>query len=211
MIKTIILLFGFLFFVSCGKSGGGSNDGQTGTDLSLSEISTDAPVPQAALNFEVRAETSGFNGTQQSKIDEAADLIKKVVSSEEFKNKVLNHTYKGKKTYVDNSGLSNAEIYKKIIEGSEKLSPSRDNEMDLDLETYYTSANVVGYTLPNVMRIWMNTKYLNSRPAWNVTTNMMHEWLHKLGFVHDQKHNPSRPYSVPYAIGYLVRDLAKKM
>lgn len=211
MFKTLSLLFVFLFLASCGKSGGGSGaNSSKGDSVQLEEI-TAAGVPQAAYNFDVNVKLDNFDATQEDKVLQAADLIKKVVATEEFKNEILNHTYNGKKMFVDNGGLSNAEIYKKILEGSEKLRPGTDNEMDLDLEVFRRSDDTVGYTFPNVIKVWMNAKFLNKNAAYKVTTNMMHEWLHKLGFKHSRNRTPSRPFTVPYAIGYLVARIAKKI
>jgi hypothetical protein len=211
MFKTLSLLFVFLFLASCGKSGGGTTSSSVkGDSIQLDEISGSG-VPQAAFNFDVNLKLDNFDSTQEDKVLEAADLIKKVVATEEFKNEILNHTYKGKKMFVDNGGLTNAQIYKKILEGSEKLRPGTDNEMDLDLEVFRRNDNTVGYTYPNVIRVWMNAKYLNKNAPYKVTTNMMHEWLHKLGFKHSRNRTPSRPYTVPYAIGYLVAKIAKKL
>lgn len=217
MLRTLSLLFVFLFLASCGKSGGGgsssSGTGATtnGDTVSLEEISTNDVVPSAALNFDVQLKMNGFEANHEDKVLEAAELIKKVVATEEFKNAILNHTYKGKKTFVDNGGLSNAKIYKKILEGSEKLNPGKDNTMNLTLVSYFESKNTVGYTYPSVMKVWMNRKYISEYAPARITTNMMHEWLHKVGFKHDVKKTPNRKYSVPYAVGYLVADLAKKM
>ena len=208
--KTLSLLVAFLFLASCGKSGGGSG-GSAGDAVSLDEIQSGGPVPSAALNWNVNLAMDNFNGTQTDKVSKAAELIKKVVASEEFKYRVLNHTYKGEKTFVDNGGMSNAEIYKTIIEGSEKLRPGVDNEMDLDLEVYREANATVGYTYPNVIRVWMNSKFLNANKPYKVTTNMMHEWLHKLGFKHAAKKTANRSKSVPYAVGYLVSKIASKM
>jgi hypothetical protein len=83
--------------------------------------------------------------------------------------------------------------------------------MDLELEIFNRNDTTVGYTFPNVIRVWMNSKFLNKYNAANVTTNMMHEWLHKLGFGHAYENTPTRKYSVPYAIGYLVAKIAKKI
>jgi hypothetical protein len=209
-LKTLSFLFLIFTLVSCGKSGSNGSGGDSGDFISLDEISTQAPVPQGALNFDVALNFQGFTRTQQDKILTAAELIKKVVASEEFKNKVLNHKFKGKKTFVDNGGLTNAQIYKKIVEGSEKLRPGVDNTMNLDLVQYRASNNVVGYTYPSTIEVWMNAMFLNRNSPAKVTTNMMHEWLHKLGFTHSFKPTSSRQYSVPYAVGYLVARLAKK-
>jgi hypothetical protein len=170
------------------------------------------PVPNDAITFETNITTYKFTSAGERKIDKAAALIKEVISSEEFKKKVLNHKVNGKKTFVDNQGLTNLQIYKRILAGSEKLKPAKDNEMDLEVQLYTdNSSNTVGYTYPSRNRVWMNSKYFNQNTPALVTTNMVHEWLHKLGFKHDAKSTPTRKYSVPYAVGYIVRDLAKQL
>lgn len=215
MFRSYFFLFICLFFISCGKSGGGGSGSQNqnadydiGSETELSDTST--PAPTAAQTWDVNVKFVKFSKDQQDKVLDAADLIKQVIASDEFKNRVINYTYKGKKTFVDNGGLSNLEIYKKILEGSEKLNPGKNNTMDITVETYYVSANVIGYTLPSVNKIWMNTKYLNNFTPVQVSSNMVHEWLHKLGFKHAYESTASRPYSVPYAIGYIVKSLAAK-
>lgn len=176
----------------------------------------DAPyeteVPsQSTLGFDVSLKLENFNREQEEKVLKAAELIKKVIVSEEFKEAILNHTFKGEKTFADNNGLTNAQIYQKIVEGSEELNPGADNKMDLDLQVYFEDTRTVGYTRPSVFRIWMNSKYLDKNGPAEVTTNMMHEWLHKLGFKHELKHSHRRMNTVPYAIGYIMERLAKKM
>lgn len=216
--KTFSIIFLFLFFVSCGGSGGGGNTPGASTQAGIETSSSSSPsnqdtgpVPTAADTFEVNARLFGFSVNQEEKVHQASELIKQVVASQEFKNRVLNHKYKGKKTFVDNNGLTNAQIYSKILEAAEKVAGGgANNTMDLELELYTDSTNVVGYTLPSVVRVWMNTKYFNGFKPYQVAGNMFHEWLHKIGFGHDYEATASRPYSVPYAVGYIIRDMAKK-
>lgn len=211
MTRTFSFLFLFLFFVSCGK--GGSGNGSS----SLAEV-TDAEIassvaPIQAQTFEINANLSGFDRTHEDKIYRAFELIKRVIASDEFKRRVLGKTYNGKKQFVDNDGNSNADVYRKILNASEKLTPGNNNTMDLDLESYYVGANVIGYTMPSIRTIFMNKKYLSksSFKENQVAMNVIHEWLHKLGFKHAQKNSASRPHSVPYAVGYIMRELVSKM
>jgi len=98
--KTLTLLFLILTLISCGKSGDGSsapvatsdistgvaanNESNTGTDVSLEEIAEQEVVPSAALNFDVKVDLTNFNATQEDKILEASDLIRKVIASDEI-------------------------------------------------------------------------------------------------------------------------------
>ncbi len=186
MMRSHLFFFFLLLFVSCSK--------------------THASVPL----FDAQITMVNVPEDQQKKVFAAIDLIKKVVASEEFKQRVLNHTYGGEKTYVDNKGYTNEQIYQLILDGSETLVPEKNGRMDVELELYKQSTNTIGYTYPNTNRIWVNTKYFNKYTPVQVADNLFHEWLHKLGFDHAIKYSKSRNYSVPYAIGYLVEELATK-
>lgn len=163
--------------------------------------------------FSVRTTLIGFTPRQESKVKSASRLIRKIVRSQEFKNAVIKHEWNGKKTFSDNNGLSNEAIYKKILEGSERqLNLGKNNTMDLELELYTDNDSItIGYTYPSIVRIFMNRKYFNKFRPYQVADNMMHEWLHKIGFNHAVKNTPERPYSVPYAVGYIVKRIAKEM
>lgn len=210
MARTFSFIFMFLFLASCGGSGGSSG---SGSSASMDSEMTSTNVPVEAQTFEVNASLSGFERAHEEKIYKAIEMIKKVIASDEFRRKVLNKKYNGKKQYVDNGGLTNAQIYQKLLAGSEMLNPGNNNTMDIQLEAYTESANVIGYTKPNILTVYMNTRYLNKRSfgANQVAMNIVHEWLHKLGFKHAYERTANRSHSVPYAIGYIVRDLAAKI
>ena len=161
-------------------------------------------------SFETDVKLINFDQQQSKKIKQALDLIKRVVGSDEFRERILEHKYKGKKEFFNNSGLSNEEIYQKIVDGAEIMNPEKNFRMDIELELYHEKTNTIGYTYPHVVRVWMNKKYFEKYTPVQVADNLFHEWMHKLGFDHDIKHNPDRPFSVPYAIGYLIEELAAK-
>lgn len=167
--------------------------------------------------LEVNANLIDFSLEQELKMRKALERLRLVVNSIEFKERVLAHTYAGKKQFKDNKGLSNEEIYLRIMEGAETLSRDgdggnvADGEIDLDIELYYSRKNVVGYTYPNVLQIWVNTKYFTTNSLGAVAANVIHEWTHKLGFTHSFNNNSSRPYSVPYGIGSIIKLLVNDM
>lgn len=167
-------------------------------------------VPTLAVTWDTNVLTYGMSSSQEDKIDRAEEKIRSVIASEEFRTKILNHSYGGVKKFVDSGGLSNSQIYTKILEGAEKLSPTKDNEMDLKIKIYYENSNTVGYTSTTSSYINMNTKFLNQYTSTQVTRNMVHEWLHKLGFKHAVNYSTSRNYSVPYGVGSIVEALAAK-
>ena len=182
--------------------------------LILLSITTSAvaTVPNGAYTLDFNINMIGFSKSRETKIYDATDVIRKVVSSPEFKDEVLGHTYQGKRAFADSKGLSNSEIYKKIFEGAEKLTPEKNNTMDLDVELFTDLKSVtIGFTKTNSSRIWINTKYFNSLDVESVAANLMHEWLHKLGFTHDVSATVKRNFSVPYAVGRIVARLGRKL
>lgn len=182
-------------------------------DVSLYSLATteEGNIPPEALLFTTLVSLVNFDTSEREKVENAADLVKRIIMSQEFKDEVVNHIYNGKKTFVDNSGLTNLQIYDRIIIGAEKLFPEKNFRLDVQLELYYEDSSTVGYTFPSSPRIWMNRKYFSRYTSYQVAGNLTHEWLHKLGFTHEVADTDSRAFSVPYAVGYIVRRLAGEM
>lgn len=207
MKKTLLCIL--LVISSCQKGDSQSSGGER--RFVFGDHSTDDPLPNEAFMFEANVQFINFTITQEEKMKGAIETIKRIIATEDFREKILNHTYNGVNTFVDNNGYTNAQIYQIILEGSEKIYPTINNAIDVEVELYYQNNNVVGYTYPKSPRIWVNTKYFNTYSLANVARNLFHEWLHKLGFNHDVAWSPSRDYSVPYAIGDMVEEIAKKL
>lgn len=227
MMKSLILIPCLFFLASCQNINEASNHDDLTSKHELiqkqefnvsvspqdfsssSEKSFDYESQEATL-FETNITLVDFNSSQEAKVLKAIEILKKVVRSNEFKEKVLQFSYKGKNQFVDNNGLTNAEIYQKLLEGSEELSPAMDYEMDLELELYFSRRSTVGYTYPDELKVWINTKFFNTYTPAQVAGNIFHEWTHKLGFEHAYRYSSKRDASVPYALGYLVEELGKK-
>ena len=165
-------------------------------------------IPHAYSAIEIKANLINFNEDEQEKIQKAIEIIKRIVPSEEFKNQILNYEYKGSKRFKDNNGLSNEEILQKIFDGAEMLKPEKNGVMDLELELITEDSKTIGYTYPNTNRIWINKKYFVNYTPMQVADNLLHEWMHKLGFDHEHHRTKDRHHSVPYAIGYILENLA---
>jgi hypothetical protein len=169
------------------------------------------PEQEPGANLSINLVMRDFNDEQEKKELDAAERLKIVINSTEFKERILAHTYNGELTFVDNGGFSNEEIYQKIMEGAETLTPEIDYEMDIDVTMYYKSSSTVGYTYPDTNRTWVNSKFFNGYTPGQVAANMAHEWTHKIGFDHSFYNNAARPYSVPYAVGSIISELVDSM
>lgn len=203
-------LFSFLFLsLSCGKK-----QKQVTCDMlcEASEFTLETPadgsLPPEAYSFKTNLTLLNFDLVQREKVMAAALIIEKVIATEDFRSRILNHSMNGVKTFANNNGLSNKQIYDRILLGAEGLFPVKNNAMDVDIELIYEDSNTIGYTYPNTTRIWMNLKYFNNYTPKDIAANLMHEWLHKLGFDHSTSPSAERSSSVPYAIGYILKSLA---
>jgi len=183
------------------------------------EITAETPAPVACevpdkdpeAGLTVSINMRDFTAEQEEKMHKAVERLKIAINSVQFKEKILNHKYKDEFTFVDNGGLSNEEIYKKIMEGAEVLIPELDYEMDVDVTMYYKRSSTVGYTYPNTTRTWVNSRFFNAYTLGEVASNVAHEWTHKVGFEHDFNNNSARPYSVPYAVGAIIEEIIEGM
>lgn len=185
------------------------DDTATTPDDTTVDDSPTGVVPNIAELFGADVSFTNFSNSDEEKVQRALDLIRQVVRMPEFREKVLNHKYNGAKTFANNNGKTNEQIYLTFLDGAETLRPEKNHIMDLQLELYTNNSNnVVGYTYPNVLKIWMNTKYFNQYEPCQVSRNLFHEWTHKLGYGHDSAVTAKRPYSVPYAVGNIVQSLA---
>lgn len=168
-------------------------------------------VPREAYTFGFNIRTIRMGREKEAKLDKAVLLLREVFSSAEFKRRILSHRFNGENRFAMNKGLNNYEIYRKIIKGVERLHPYVNNAMDVEVELYSDyNSNVLGFTIPRSRRIWMNRKYFNKHSSAKLASHLTHEWLHKLGFDHERHQSLRRKFSVPYGVGYIVKDIAKK-
>ncbi len=157
-------------------------------------------------------EANNYNQSQKATFDQAIAALQKVVNTEEFKQKVLHFTYQGQETYVQNEGLTNLQIYNRIMQGAEMYPKATTPNKTMDLWTeLYTSSwfgrGTIGYTNVDTPFVYSNTYYFNNAEISGIAGNIIHEWLHKVGFDHDQNATARRPSSVPYAVGYIVEGM----
>ena len=152
----------------------------------------------------------GFSGASLQKLESAFRVLEVAVNTEEFKERVLNFkNSKGERAFASNKGLTNEEIYEQFMEGRETLQPETAGEMNFFLRLYNRPwSQVIGYTSATTNTININWRYFRNYAPADVAANLAHEWTHKLGFDH---RSASEHDSAPYAIGYIVGDIAKKL
>jgi len=170
--------------------------------------------------FKVTVLTKDLSDIENKKIKAAAEHIQRALNSDEFKQFVLNFSYKStyttgrlwsKKTYTetinkfDTTKMTNEEVYQTIMNGAEILSPQIDHEADICLQIdYKNKKGVIGYTYPTTQWQYIYNWFFKSATIEEIAGNIGHEFFHKLGFDHAYYNTPTRQYSVPYACGYFI-------
>ena len=154
---------------------------------------------------------------QKQKLLKAYELIELIVNSKIFKEKVLSYSgptgkckkpscYSGNYLWNDASKkLSNLDIYNTIMKGDEKMRPFTENEINLNLTWDDIKGRVIGRTRPSSSE-WIEVNW--KRYYWRyssseMVSNVLHEWIHLLGFLHtgDKSMNPT----------YVIGDIAGKL
>ena len=173
-------------------------------------------------------------GTESSKsmFKDGVNKAIEIINSQEFKDAVINYSwkdvkgnihnnfYQNKSTYTElPSGkiieryLSNQEIYDLIMTGWDQFHQTEDGDLDLQATIYYKAwSSAVGYTYPDTFATWINQKFWTGsyeNIVAMISGNVTHEYKHNLGFDHDYDWTIYRDFSVPYAIGTIVHQLAK--
>jgi hypothetical protein len=173
------------------------------------------------INLKLRH--TNFNESEARKVQEATEHFHEAINSPEFKEFMLNFSYEvqscsgrwcwrkcsvtDRSEFKRNNGLSNEGVYNQLLTGEETLRPGVDREIDVDLELDRRyKRGVLGYTYSSSKSQWIYNSFFRNGEVHDVAGNIAHEWVHKMGYGHASKDNSTRKYTVPYAVGYFVRD-----
>ena len=127
---------------------------------------------------------TGFNDKNKAEFLKVEKKANEIIYSQCFADFMLN------RKMIQTNGLSSLEVVNK----------TRTTPIEIDLISYHSWRSVVGYTMPNVKWIKVNSKFYNGSSVCAKASNLAHEFSHKKGFGHDSKPNKQRPFSVPYSI-----------
>lgn len=159
------------------------------------------PIKGARKVFTVVIKDTNYTAKQKEKLKQVDLLIEHIFNSQEFKDEVIKRKYTSTK-------LTSAQIYDKLFGGAEALEPALDYEMDLKVEMYYKRfSKVVGYTYPNTLTVWTNSKFHSWYSPCLIASNLVHEYSHKIGFDH---YSASDWQSVPYQLNDIIEKLCEK-
>lgn len=164
-------------------------------------------------------------GPQKEKFNQALSLLEEVLNSDEFKAKVIGYTRRGERSYQKNyiwsqtsRRLTNEDIYEIIMTGNEKMRPDTQGEMNVNAWVKKCSfieqvsvwcRKVIGSTDPaSSAMIKLNWKFYQKYETHHMVANLVHEWIHLLGFLHGSENLHEE---VPYVVGSIAGEVAKNI
>ena len=166
-------------------------------------------------------------GKQKAKFEKALAILEEVLNSDEFKKLVLTYTRgDGQRLYVKNylwndsdKLLTNEDVYNIIMAGDERMRPDTLGVMNLNARirkcSWFKSKvsvwcrKVIGSTNPRSSEVMtLNWKFYRNYEIPNMVSNIVHEWIHLLGFLHGSKNmNQEVPYVVGRIAGLVAKDI----
>ncbi|MBC77934.1 MAG: hypothetical protein CME64_18150 [Halobacteriovoraceae bacterium] len=163
---------------------------------------------------------------QQAKFELAVSLLEETLNSEEFKHKVLSYRRSdGKRLFQKNylwnnkaERLSNEDIYNVLMRGDEAALPGTYGEMNIyswiKKCSWWERAGiwcrkVIGSTNPSSSEwIKINYKFYSKYSAPQMVNNLVHEWIHLLGFLHGEENMREE---APYVIGRIAQEVSERI
>ncbi|MEO6524940.1 MAG: hypothetical protein ABIN91_24855 [Mucilaginibacter sp.] len=160
--------------------------------------------------------TKGFNTDELKRIEEAQQLLIKVVNHDKFKERVLRFTTDGlyrfhyRKSFLGNwidKPYSNRQVYEIIT----RSSVSDDTAEQIDMKVAVLPGkdiDALGYTSPGGDLIYTYRNWVNNLSMAQYVGHLAHEWCHQLGFDHESKRTERNEHSVPFGIGKIIENIA---
>jgi hypothetical protein len=150
---------------------------------------------QFANAAEVTSKMSGsFKDVER--LSRIVDVVRVVINSDAFKQRVEGAYYKGKKKFVD-TALTNEQVYQTLM--------AKPWALEIGVER--ARCSTLGWTYPSIKKFYINSCGFNSRKDSGLAGTICHEYSHKLGFKHTSWRSSARPYSVPYSVGTICAEL----
>ncbi|TNF27445.1 MAG: hypothetical protein EP319_11575 [Deltaproteobacteria bacterium] len=171
----------------------------------------------------------GKNSIILHQVEKAIELLPKVLNSPKFKQGILEYSrrngdQKFSRNYLwdrKDEKLSNAEILNIIFKGHEHTIPDTYNQMNLNVKmkkcTRFENMvkrkwckGVIGHTLPKSSKwITVNWQFYRGYKAPQIVNNLVHEWIHLLGFLHGSKKTMGE--EITYVAGRLAQNIAEEI
>lgn len=152
-------------------------------------------------------------GVYAQRIAKVSVGVEKVINSAEFRDRVVNFTWKGAKQFNENEGKTNEQIYD-IIRRANEVGSGDDYTMSAYIwfvkKDWFCFIDEVAASDWQNYDITFNTCVFGGMKDEEVANTLVHETIHKYKFGHAKYYNDDRNFTVPYAVGRIVEELYPK-
>jgi hypothetical protein len=141
-----------------------------------------------------------------------AALMEEVLNSDAFRSRVLAADLEDMRRVGGESQIHTQDELLTLIESGRELSThAADGEVDLVIRLRHGEAGShIGWTdAEKGLRIEMRKRWFDMLTDEELVGNWTHEWMHQLGFIHDQGPTRRRLLSVPYVVGDIAEEVAE--
>ncbi|TFF37218.1 hypothetical protein [Mucilaginibacter psychrotolerans] len=160
----------------------------------------------------------GYQFSDLEKLQKALSLFEAAMNTERLKSEIVNFSCVLGNKFEDNQGLSNQQVFEKLYAGEEHYAAGINFTADLILvlvkkrkPPFFILHPAIGFGMPGQKEINTYTWWFYRAELYELAGHFAHEWSHKLGFDHSYNPTPTRDFSVPYAFGYMVAEIAKTL
>jgi hypothetical protein len=166
-----------------------------------------------------------YSAKEIARIDTAVALAVHVINLPQFREAVLG--YGGNdptRSFVERSaqplGMSNQDVWAAFTRAAEGYAQEPDGELDLHLVGKHRFLRWPwgwpGYPVGHGYDsddppIYTYHTWIRENSIAALAGHLVHEWTHKIDFVHDKADTETRPCSVPYVLGYQVEFFANQL
>ncbi|PTL78922.1 hypothetical protein [Vitiosangium sp. GDMCC 1.1324] len=154
-----------------------------------------------------------IDSTRGAKLRRALDLLEQIVNSDVFRSQVLEH-----KAYTWNQGLTNEQIYNRLIWGAANPTADvklKDRIVQFDYELvprpwYKQLSKTIGWRIPGTNDIYTYANSFDHMSVAELASHLGHEVVGHLAgeFDHPELASRERAESVPYVIDGFIEALA---
>jgi hypothetical protein len=185
-------------------------------DVVTNSVAIAPPPNPSKVSVVIHGEMQDYGGNEEFG-REAAKILERVINSDEF------HRLVATNTYLNDKGLTSEQIYALIQKAHEADGPGgSDGVLDLRLRTitlakdgpdwiaacFKTTVGKDGGDtgIAATCSNWIDARKREGNYSY-LAGHYLHEYMHILGFDHFKLSEADKYKSVPYKIGYFVRDL----
>jgi hypothetical protein len=202
----VAAVIAFLFALAGCPEAPGPHTAPVATSL----VASQPPITQLKV-----VQHAGYSTEERRKLDDALQVATAVLNSPDFQRAVLAYGTgrnppgfsQAERAFPERAVASNQEVLDALLSGN--VPADRTIRLFLSMEK---KRSEVGHTLPTPGQdsvTYTDREHFARMGSAEIAEHLIHEHLHRIGFLHHSGYSVERCDSIPYAVGRLVCTVAK--